>query len=330
MNLSNALNFPFSNNNLVKILPIAIVYSIILFLSNYFAVTGNALLVCGAAIASLVFSLAIAGYYLSVLERLLSGNEYLPDVDVNTDVKRGCMSSLAAIMYMILPFIAFYALLFAGVLMSGSSTSSYDSGASGAALGGLLLICGGFVAFIVSLIVIGWALYIGMIRYVYEGQGLFSVIENFKMAWSNAGLGGGLLWRQFILGLIAGFVSVVVVIIQLMMFPEQYSLYFEPTLTYWIVFALGNVISYTVSLIFGLSHIHLVAQYGALLGFTTDERKRKNDQDSGGGIGTIIAIIAVVFLCVMPIIVIVVLTILGPTIGNVFSNIIQELGTPYP
>lgn len=55
-----------------------------------------------------------------------------------------------------------------------------------------------------------------------------------------------------------------------------------------------------------------------------------------GGLPTwaIIAIIAVVILCVLPICFLVlspvILTILGPSVGNVFSNIIEEMVTPTP
>jgi small neutral amino acid transporter SnatA (MarC family) len=47
----------------------------------------------------------------------------------------------------------------------------------------------------------------------------------------------------------------------------------------------------------------------------------------------IVAIIVVVLLCCCVILVLVIpviLTLLGPSVGNVFSNIIQEIGTPMP
>ncbi len=44
----------------------------------------------------------------------------------------------------------------------------------------------------------------------------------------------------------------------------------------------------------------------------------------------IVIIVAVVLLCLLPICVIAILTLLGPSIGNVFSNIIEEIeATPY-
>jgi len=45
----------------------------------------------------------------------------------------------------------------------------------------------------------------------------------------------------------------------------------------------------------------------------------------------IIVIVAVLALCILiPICVIVILALMGPSVGNVFSNIIQNLPTPTP
>ncbi len=51
---------------------------------------------------------------------------------------------------------------------------------------------------------------------------------------------------------------------------------------------------------------------------------------SDGDMGWIWAIVAVVLLLAVPICTIIVLALLGPTVGNTFSNIIEELATPTP
>ena len=51
---------------------------------------------------------------------------------------------------------------------------------------------------------------------------------------------------------------------------------------------------------------------------------------SDGDVGWIWAIVAIVLLLAIPICTIAVLLLLGPTVGNTFSNIIEELATPTP
>jgi flagellar basal body-associated protein FliL len=44
----------------------------------------------------------------------------------------------------------------------------------------------------------------------------------------------------------------------------------------------------------------------------------------------IVVIVVVVLLCALALCVVVALALLGPALGNVFSNIVTELGTPTP
>jgi hypothetical protein len=63
------------------------------------------------------------------------------------------------------------------------------------------------------------------------------------------------------------------------------------------------------------------------------EELPEGEGEKKGGFPTwaiIVIIVAVVLLCLLPICVIVILTLLGPSIGTVFSNIIEEIeATPY-
>ncbi len=77
--------------------------------------------------------------------------------------------------------------------------------------------------------------------------------------------------------------------------------------------------------------IGLQAKADGLLVHVEGDRKSDNSGLIAGlSIGAIIAIIAVALLCLIPICVIVVLTLMGPAIGNVFSNIIENLPSPTP
>jgi hypothetical protein len=60
------------------------------------------------------------------------------------------------------------------------------------------------------------------------------------------------------------------------------------------------------------------------------ENKPEGRKIAGLSIGVAITIGAVALLCLVPICVIVILTLLGPSIGTVFSNIIENLPSPTP
>jgi flagellar basal body-associated protein FliL len=55
------------------------------------------------------------------------------------------------------------------------------------------------------------------------------------------------------------------------------------------------------------------------------DKKKKNEEQSRPRWLIVVIVIALVFLCVLPICVITMLTLLGPSIGNVFSEIVVTL-----
>lgn len=320
MSIADALSYPFRNNNLFKILPIAIVYGIIVFLMTYSSMNGLMPLICGASVALFVFSFVLGGYYISVIEQVQHGEERLRDVKISLDLSRGVAVWLASILYF-LPLVLFgcVAAFLSSMLFSANDA---DVGLS------LVVVLVGAVVIIPLMIFLGLALVVGYNRYAAEGntQGLYALTENFGMAWQNAGHGFGLVLRSIAIGLINGFVVFVLQIIIGIAFPQQFDPFAQPTLSYWISFALVQVLSYTVSLVFIVSQYHLVARYGMALGITSE--KRKAGEASGGmSVWVIVALVVVLFFMIA-VGTIVILTLLGPAVGNVFSEINQTLAAP--
>jgi hypothetical protein len=270
MSISDTLNYPFRNNNMLKILPIALAYGIILYLMNFGTIERNTAVICGASFAVLVFSMVISGYYISALRRLQAGDENLPDVDFGKNVKDGVLVVLAGLLYflpvIILVFVAF-------MLTGGMNLNSSD-----AAGGSILLLCGAMIGAIILGIVLSAAMQVGIVRFAAEesSSALFDVTGNWSIATSNFGTVLGLWGRTFIIGLIGGIVSGIVTTILNTMFPGQTRPFFEPTLMFWLVSALLNVAAYTISLFIVLAQYHLIYRFGVELGIGTGE-KSKNE-----------------------------------------------------
>lgn len=316
MSIPDALDYPFRNNNLLKILPIAIVYGIIAFLANYATLNGMMFMVCGAFVALLIFSFVLGGYYISIIEAIQYGEPRLPDVQISRDLSRGVAAWLAGILYG-LPLVLVFCMasVFPAMLVSADD---------GGIVSGLVVVFA--IIFIVTMMFfMGLALIVGYNRYAAEGttSGLFALTDNFGMAWRNAGLGLGLVLRS----IVVGFVNLVVVFaLQAMLgifFPTQPMMNSNPSTLYWIGFALVQVVSYTISLVFIVSQYHLIARYGMSLGIVASGYSVER-VESGISPWVIVALVIglVIFLGVA---VVVILTLLGPTIGDVFSEINREL-----
>lgn len=278
MSISQALNFPFRSGNLLKILPLAIVYGIIAFLVSYASINAIALLMCGVGIAQILFSLVLGGYYVSSMQSVQAGHEQLPDVDIRTDLSKGVSMFFAGILYF-LPLIVLLVLVFLlPLFMTGNSIyggSGVDAGMSTLSL----LLCGMLLLLIPLGVVLNWAYWIGMARFASERNGLFAVSENLGLAWNNAGKGMGFLLRTIAIGIIGGLVAGLFSSVLVLFFPQAYSYYFEPTTAYWFVYAFTQVASYTISLIFGLAGVHLAARYAMQLGIGGPQDKAKREDD---------------------------------------------------
>jgi Protein of unknown function (DUF4013) len=270
MSISDALNYPFRNNNVLKILPIALAYGIILFLTNYGTVADNLVIVCGAGFATLVFTLFISGYYISALRQLQASDENLPEVDLGQNVKDGVLTILAGLIYL-LPVI----ILVIGALVLSRPTA--DSG------GAIFLVCGIFLGAFVLTLALSAAMQVGIVRFAAENtwNALFDLTGNWKIATSNFGTVVGLWARTIVIGVISVIISVVLGAILGAAFPGQVKGIAEPTFLYWLISALVNVASYTVVLFIGLAQYHLIYRFGLALGIGASE-KPKNDPYSFG------------------------------------------------
>jgi len=318
MSISDALSYPFRSNNLYKILPIAIIYGIIAFLTSYASVNNSMFLVCGASIALLVFSFVLGGYYVSVIGQVHKGDEPLEQINLSRDFPRGLATWLAGILYM-LPLVVFGCV---AAVLPAMLTSANDSGPGLSLL--VLLIA--LVVVVPLTIFLGLALLVGYNRYAVEGttSALYALGDNFGLAWNHAGQGLGFIVRSIVIGFVN---FVVVLILQVaigLAFPQQVAFGARPTTIYWIGFALIQVFTYAVSLIFIVSQYHLVARYGIALGITR-EKQKSGATPAGGMNAWIIVALVLGVLFFMGVAVVVVLTLLGPSVGEIFSDINREL-----
>lgn len=273
MSISDALNYPFRGNNMLKILPIALAYGIVLFFVNYGTIEGNALVLCGGGIAALAFSLFIAGYYISALRRLQANDDNLPDVEVGQNIKDGFLTMIAGILYMLPVIIIAIVAVFLGGGMAALSSGSDSAATAG---GGILLMCGAIiVAFVVGLL-LSAALQVAIVRFAAENNSgaLFDMGGNWSLAMGNFGTVVGLWVRTFVIGLISGIISFILGAILGVMFPEQSSPFFDPTLNFWLVSAIVNVAAYTISLLIGLAQYHLMYRFGVELGIGSKEKAK--------------------------------------------------------
>jgi hypothetical protein len=74
----------------------------------------------------------------------------------------------------------------------------------------------------------------------------------------------------------------------------------------------------------------LQAKADGLLVKAEEGQKSEDGVKKGLSIGVMIVIGAGALLCLVPICIIIVLTLMGPSIGTVFSNIIENLPSPTP
>lgn len=318
MSISEALFYPFRNNNLFKILPIAIVYAIIAFLASYASIEGMMFIVCGAAVALLIFSFVLGGYYISIIEAVQLAAIRLPDVAISRDLSRGVAAWLAGILYG-LPMVLVFCV---GSIFPAMLASADEGG-----MGSLFIVAIAAIFIISMMFFLGLALVIGYNRYAAEGttQGLFALTENFGIAWNNAGLGLGLILRSIAIGLINFAVVAILQLLIATIFPQQFTIGAQPTTLYWIGYALLQVVSYTISLIFLVSQYHLVAHYGMSLGITADGRS-VDRPDSGLSPWVIVAVV-VGLVILIGAVAAVALLILGPSIEAVYSELMLTLTT---
>jgi hypothetical protein len=261
MSLSDALNYPFKHRNLARIVPIAIMYSIVIFLVQYFAFAENTFLLFLSMLAMLFFSVALSGFFIRVLRTVRHDNDVLPEFNqMRDDFKPGCVNVLGVV---------FHGMIMALFLVVVSILS----------LDFLLLL-------IFPLMLVIWGVYtIALIRYAFEFRtgAMFELSRNFSLAREYVGGLGGLFWRFLVIGILSFGVSALVNGVLQSLFIGDMPQTQMPDMGTWLMLALVNIIAYTISVVFTLSQYHLMARFGQQLDTGDRKSKDKNDYAVEGG-----------------------------------------------
>lgn len=255
MSLTDALNYPFKHRNLVRIVPIAIMYSIVIFLFQYFALAENPFLMFLSALALLFFSVALNGYFIRVLRTVRHDNDVVPEFNqMRDDFKPGCVTVL-------------------GILFHGAIVAVFLVVISIMSLDFLLLL-------VLPLMFVVWGVYtVGLVRYAFEFRtgAMFDVSTNLSLARQHLGDLGGLLWRFMVVGVLSFGVSFMVNGVLQTLFIGDINPYQMPGMGTWLMLAVVNIIAYTISVVFTLSQYHLTARFGQILDSDPRKEKFKND-----------------------------------------------------
>ncbi|GAB5492898.1 MAG: hypothetical protein Phog2KO_31130 [Phototrophicaceae bacterium] len=329
MNFTEAIGYSFKGQNIPKILTIVLV----------FVITGVSILVASILLESvallfvlmpvlLVYGLFVSGYPIAVIKSVMSDEDALPNIQLGRDLGRGALVWIASFVYMI-PFFILFVIVFALLGATAPQSSSAELDASM-----LMVFCGAMIAMVVLGFGFTYSLLVGWIRYAAEDSAgaLFNIPKNFGIVMSNIGTTLGLFVRQIGLGIVFGIFSAIVGNIIMLFFGSSMNnlAYVETAddlvslgLPIAIFTSVYYVFSLTISLMQTLSSSHLIAGYGIDLGYGIS--KLKNDEASGGK-NILLILLAVLFIVgFFACVVITILAIMGPVIGEVFSEVITGL-----
>jgi len=332
MDFSESLGYPLKGVNIPKVLTIVLMAVII----------GASIFVAGVALQSfwvvllilpvlLAYSLFVQGYIISVIKSVMDDEEALPAFRLGRDMGRGAILFLASIVYAI-PIIIMMVIFFALIGVNANAQSD-DVGA-----GFILVACGGGLAFVATSIVLGFSYIVGQIRYAAEDSvgALFNIGKNFGVVMSNLGKTFGLFIRQFGIAVVFGiFSSIILNVISAFFAGVTNKAFFalsdgnmdgimELGMPIAIFGSLYYTVSLTINLMQGFSSAHLIAGYGAELGYAPN--KLKNDE-KGSSMAGLLVVLAVIILLVLVVCgAVFMLATLGPEIGDVFSEVSRELG----
>ncbi|MGB7337615.1 MAG: DUF4013 domain-containing protein [Phototrophicaceae bacterium] len=210
MSFKEALNFPFANNNLNKILQIGLVFGLILAIQFIFGAAGSIV----SGLGNLLFGLFISGYGIFIMQNVLRGEDRLPDFEIGESIKRGLWNFLASLIYLI-PLFLIMVIIVAMVIapmtgdvfaeiVAGIDNPGYtpDFGDNAGMIP--LLMCGALLVFVPLTIILGYAIQIGMLRYAAEDRSgaLFEFGTNIKTVMNNGGQIFKLFLNQLGIGII--------------------------------------------------------------------------------------------------------------------------------
>ena len=332
MNFTEALGYSFKGHNIPKILTIVLVFIIIgvsIFVSSI--LLESVALIFTLLPVFLGFSVFVAGYTISVIGSVMNGDDYLPAIKIGRDLGRGAVVIIASIIYSI-PFFILFGVIFA--LLGFATPSDYGSVNAEPNTSVLLMFCGAMLAFVVIGFGFVYSLLVGQIRYAAENRAgaLFNIPKNFGIVMSNIGTTLGLWIRQIGLAIVFGIFSSVIgnIIFAFagglfsdLAYIETADDFVQLGMPLAIFGSIYYIFVLTVNLMQSFSGAHLIAGYGIELGLAPN--KLKNDETGSGTNAILIVIAVVVLLGLVACAVMTVLTLLGPAVGDVFSEIITEL-----
>lgn len=332
MNFTEALGYSFKGHNIPKILTIVLVFIIIgvsIFVASI--LLESVALIFALFPVLLGFSLFVGGYTISVIRSVMDGDDFLPSIQIGRDLGRGAVVMIAGIIYSI-PFFILFALIFA--VIGIATPVDYGSSSAEPNISVLFMFCGAMLAFVIIGFGFVYSLLVGQIRYAAENRAgaLFNIPKNFGIVMSNIGTTLGLFIRQIALGIVFAIFSSVIGNIILafagglfndMVYVETAEDFVQLGMPLAIFGSIYYIFVLTVNLMQSFSGAHLVAGYGIELGLAPN--KLKNDQAGSGTNAILIVIAAIILLGLIACAVVTVLALLGPAVGDVFSEIITEL-----
>lgn len=298
MSFSKALNFPFANNNLNKILQIGLVFGLILAVQVIFGPIGALISMVG----NLLFGLFISGYGIFVMQNIMRGEETLPEFEIGDSIGRGVKIFFASLVYLVPLFIIIAVIVIMTLVITGPiigevfseiitglenpgytpdmSSSSNDAGAMLP-----LLMCGALLVFIPLTIIMSYAIQVGMARFAAEDRSgaLFEFGTNIKIVTSNGGkifalflnqLGIGIIY--LIVGAILGFVSLLFVGVSVGVASSASSDLGIFAIIFLVIFQIVVSILNTCQ---QMSNLHLIAGFGVEVGLVKGKKKTDGSLD---------------------------------------------------
>ncbi|MEO1287867.1 MAG: DUF4013 domain-containing protein [Chloroflexota bacterium] len=329
MNFSESLSYAFNGKNLPKILTIVLVAIIIGVSILVGAMLLESIWLVALIIpASIVYSVFISGYGITIIQAVMNDEPSLPAIRLGRDLVRGIFAFLAALFYMI-PFFILTAIFFA--LIGATAGTSIDE----ANAGFIFAVFGGGLVWLGLMFVLGYSFIVGQIRYAKENRAgvLFNIPKNFGVVISNIGttlamfvrwLGIALVFWIFssiILNVVSGFFANLQLEVMGYVIDEDIDGIMSIGMPLLIFGSLYYIISMTLSVMQSVSLSHLIAGYGAELGYAPN--KLKNGEKSSGMTALLIIVAIIVVLGLMACGMIALLTMMGPEIGEMLADIIE-------
>ncbi|MEO1287866.1 MAG: DUF4013 domain-containing protein [Chloroflexota bacterium] len=281
MSFNKALSYSFSNNNLNKVIQIAIVFGIISamdFLLNENGLTSLGMLISG--IGGLLFALFMSGYGIVVMQNILHGEKRLPAFQIGKNIKDGFTILLASLVYF-LPAIIIGGILLTMFIPYGVYDFYADMNPDLYNTSPLvdidpmtyIIMVGLGLLMVVLIFIASYAVIIGMARFANEdrSRALFEFSTNVRLVFKHAGDIFKLFLWQFLLLAIAFIVTFL--IIAMMGIATFASM--GTTSLLFVFLICFQVVSSIVDTVHQIANLHLIADFAIETGIASS--KTKND-----------------------------------------------------